>query len=280
MRLEDAVDELRRFVLANNGAKVTKSDLLRSYDWLSVTPSAISDLDQMYRRAYGGPDQAGAISGIVSQAMSESTLSLSSIETALEVETEPRIRPSDEDDGRRFFEDWYEDDPELTPGAIGVAVTTIEFTKPPTPRGRVLKLQTSFEALQKPKPLVPPPLPKSTWEHDDDDGDDVNDDNDEMNDKSEGRGNDDDGAPSQDDASDGDVTARPLDLLAAGFTPWGSSSIDQVLSAGVTNPGLDSIRPGPMTPNGYDDISPITRGEWGFLMCDAAPERTVPVGLC
>lgn len=23
---------------------------------------------------------------------------------------------------------------------------------------------------------------------------------------------------------------------------------------------------GPMTPNGYDDISPITRGEWGFLM--------------
>ncbi|KAL0473236.1 hypothetical protein QR685DRAFT_167993 [Neurospora intermedia] len=25
-------------------------------------------------------------------------------------------------------------------------------------------------------------------------------------------------------------------------------------------------RLGPMTPNGYDDISPITRGEWGFLM--------------
>jgi hypothetical protein len=25
---------------------------------------------------------------------------------------------------------------------------------------------------------------------------------------------------------------------------------------------------GPTTPNGYDDISPITRGEWGFLMVD------------
>jgi len=35
---------------------------------------------------------------------------------------------------------------------------------------------------------------------------------------------------------------------------------------------------GPMTPNGYDDISPITRGEWGFLM--AAKPKTARVEMC
>jgi hypothetical protein len=37
-------------------------------------------------------------------------------------------------------------------------------------------------------------------------------------------------------------------------------------------------RVGPMTPNGYDDISPITRGEWGFLMFGKG--RTAGVGTC
>ena len=35
---------------------------------------------------------------------------------------------------------------------------------------------------------------------------------------------------------------------------------------------------GPMTPNGYDDISPITRGEWGFLM-GAKAGKTVAVEM-
>ncbi|KAG6095390.1 hypothetical protein E4U14_008250 [Claviceps sp. LM454 group G7] len=64
LRLEDAVDELRRYVLAGNGAPVTKSHLFRAYDWLNVGPGAVADLDSMYKRAYGGPDQVGAIAGI------------------------------------------------------------------------------------------------------------------------------------------------------------------------------------------------------------------------
>ncbi len=36
---------------------------------------------------------------------------------------------------------------------------------------------------------------------------------------------------------------------------------------------------GPMTPNDYDDISPITRGEWGFLMGDQGG-RQVDVTTC
>ena len=30
---------------------------------------------------------------------------------------------------------------------------------------------------------------------------------------------------------------------------------------------------GPLTPNGYDDISPTTRGEWGFLFAGDAWKR-------
>jgi hypothetical protein len=37
-------------------------------------------------------------------------------------------------------------------------------------------------------------------------------------------------------------------------------------------------RIGPMTPNGYDDISPITRGEWGFLMFGKG--KTAKVEMC
>ncbi|KAK3302157.1 uncharacterized protein B0T15DRAFT_294680 [Chaetomium strumarium] len=37
-------------------------------------------------------------------------------------------------------------------------------------------------------------------------------------------------------------------------------------------------RVGPMTPNGYDDISPITRGEWGFLMFGKG--KTAKVETC
>lgn len=66
MRLEDAVDELRRLYLANGGRKVSHTDVWRSYDWLSVSKQALSDVDVMYRRAYGGAEGFGAIEGISS----------------------------------------------------------------------------------------------------------------------------------------------------------------------------------------------------------------------
>jgi hypothetical protein len=39
-------------------------------------------------------------------------------------------------------------------------------------------------------------------------------------------------------------------------------------------------RVGPMTPNGYDDISPVTRGEWGFLMGEGLIGRVARVETC
>ncbi|KAB5570094.1 hypothetical protein GE09DRAFT_1170954 [Coniochaeta sp. 2T2.1] len=53
--LEDAVDELRRLVLAQGGRKLRKSVLQSNFAWLGpVSDSALSDVTRMYRRAYGG----------------------------------------------------------------------------------------------------------------------------------------------------------------------------------------------------------------------------------
>lgn len=210
LRLEDAVDELRRLVLANNGCKISKADLLRSYDWLSVSHSAVSDLDRMYKRAYGGPDGAGAISG-TGPARAQPVL-------------EPAIRSEDK------AED--ESDAEEEASSVGIALTTHESPEPKSPKGPVLKLQTSFD-----------PLPRRL----------------------------------EDPEEDGDRTARPSDWLPIMIQPWNPSSIDEVLS-----PGWSPARLGPRTPNGYDDISPITRGEWGFLMVDDAFKgaKTATVETC
>ena len=65
-------------------------------------------------------------------------------------------------------------------------------------------------------------------------------------------------------------TAIPSGWLPIMLHLCHSSSIDEVLSAGVLSPGPSPAGFGPRTPNDYDDISPTTRGEWGFLMIDDA----------
>ncbi|PTB74213.1 hypothetical protein M440DRAFT_1337943 [Trichoderma longibrachiatum ATCC 18648] len=197
-RLEDAVDELRRYVLATNGAKVPRADLVRSYDWLGVSASAIADLDRMYRRAYGGPDRVGGIAGMPSSSF------LSPSSTIL-------------DDG-----------------IVKVAMTAVKFSRPPTPRriGPPLKLQTDFS----PKPTSPvePDKPAEV--------------------------------PKIEEPDEQVHTARPVDRSMASV--WNTRfTIDQMLSPN-SNTDLQPHSPaiGPMTPHGYDDISPVTRGEWGFLM--------------
>ena len=193
LRLEDPVDELRRCVLSN-GVGTTRTELLCSYEALSVSDAAVEELDCMYRRAYGGPEQMGAIAGM----------------------------PQPDDFG------WLDDPPDIRPSMIGLALTTAEPSKPSTPRVPVLKLLTNFDVSS-----------QSVWEEDDDD----------------------------------ECTARPIDsALPGGFAPWNISS-EYLLNA-------TSIH-GPMTPNGYDDISPITRGEWGILMGGSALSgRVAAVETC
>lgn len=79
---------------------------------------------------------------------------------------------------------------------------------------------------------------------------------------------------------DEDLTARPKsghpNTLAFGPPKWNSMSIDELINDVETRVS----HMGPMTPNGYDDISPITRGEWGFLMVGDAWKKTAAVETC
>lgn len=61
--LRDAVDQLRRCVLAQQGP-VSREELLRAYD-ISVHSAAIYDVEESYRRAYGGSRREGGIAGSV-----------------------------------------------------------------------------------------------------------------------------------------------------------------------------------------------------------------------
>lgn len=179
----------------------------------------------MYKRAYGGVEQVGAIAGMGAARKRHRPVH------------EPFIRPDDEFREEQITEEKEEEeevivvieeeDMEEGQENIGLALTTGSWSKsPPTPKiaAPVLKLQTNFDA------------------------------------------------PSQDQADDGELTAKPVDQLPIIIRPWPVSSIDQVLSATVLSPARSSMRSsarmGPKTPNGYEDISPITRGEWGFLTTD------------
>ncbi|KAK8125450.1 uncharacterized protein PG998_001209 [Apiospora kogelbergensis] len=244
--MEDAVDELRRLVLANGGRPVTKADLHRRYDWIGVSASALGDVERMYRRAYGGCDRVGA------------------------------------------FEVTAEEAP------------VVKIGTPPSPKGPVLKLQTKFDDK---KPASAPvrqsdakqpglirPVPTKAAAATFGTGEEA-----PKPQKPSRQGNDDfmitldglDIGNNGPDEEDGDLTARPFTTgrpfwnSAAAAEP--SSSIDEMMLmasqkllspvAAAENPRISRLsvssasqrHDGPMTPNGYDDISPITRGEWGFL---------------
>ncbi|KFA46573.1 hypothetical protein S40293_08424 [Stachybotrys chartarum IBT 40293] len=219
MRLEDAVDELRRYILANNGCKISKADLLRAYDWLGVTNASILDLDSMYRRAYGGPDEVGGIAGMPSRPPAHLL--------------EPRIKLGDEDEL-----DFHDEDDVLGAKIRLTAPPKSPLRKPATPKGPLLKLQTNFESPR----AVPCKIKAGTG------------------------------------VRNHDFTLDQPPVLPQTWNPF---SIDEILgtqtlgTGDVTSPSLlspiqGSRIPGPLTPNGYDDISPITRGEWGMLLGGSA----------
>ncbi|OTA66426.1 hypothetical protein K449DRAFT_430734 [Hypoxylon sp. EC38] len=209
-RIEDAVDSLRRLVLANGGRPVSRSDLYRSYDWLG----------SMYRRAYGGPERTGAF---------EMT----------QEEREREARP-----------------------VVKIGTPPPPKTPPKSQTTPVLKLNTKLATatttrIFKPKAkTVPIPVPqigknKDKSEAEKPQGPEVT----ELEIKI-------DNLAAEESDGDGEEeeerTARPIQ----GLSFWNGASIDELLSPCDTR---QSQRLGPMTPNGYEDISPITRGEWGFL---------------
>ncbi|RYO75610.1 hypothetical protein DL766_004244 [Monosporascus sp. MC13-8B] len=216
-RIEDAVDELRRLVLANGGRQVSRADLHRSYDWIGVNASALADVERMYRRAYGGRERTGAFE-------------VAPDELEREARTAKVARAAQ---------------------AAVVKIGTPPSSKDPTP---VLKIITSIAAGD-PKFIRPKPHSLShpvaaerkdlVIEEDREIKVDVI-------------------RPGEGDEEDGDRTALPIQ----GMSFWdglGASIGEMLQEEQRDNEDRQSRRVGPITPNGYDDISPVTRGEWGFL---------------
>ncbi|KAI0840469.1 hypothetical protein F5Y06DRAFT_241210 [Hypoxylon sp. FL0890] len=220
-RIEDAVDSLRRLVLANGGRPVSRSDLYRSYDWLGVNARALRDVESMYRRAYGGPERIGAF----------------------EITQEERER-------------------EATRPAVKIGAPPPPKTPPKTQTTPVLKLNTQLATatttrIFKPKAKAVP-IPQRDTSKDKSEAEKAQEAADviELEIKIDNLA----AEESDEEEEEEERTARPIQ----GLSFWnGASSIDELLSPCDTT--RQSQRLGPTTPNGYDDISPITRGEWGFL---------------
>ncbi|KAI0420058.1 hypothetical protein F5X98DRAFT_362133 [Xylaria grammica] len=256
-RLEDAVDCLRRLVLSNGSRPISKADLYRSFDWMGVNSTALADVERMYKRAYGGPERRGPFEL-------------------------PHV-PKDQE---------HEQEHEADTKRMGFI--KIETPPPPPKMTPVLKLNTNITTTPgviRPKPKAVPQAPAAAIKAN-------------MNRKLRGAQEFNGGAHGEkrnmteepgigfeglemgveqgDNCSDNDRTPHPLRNGPVMFGPNGntlSMSIDELLSPCDNR---QSQRFGPRTPNGYDDISPITRGEWGFLFKGDAwtQGRTVVVETC
>ncbi|KAL2752807.1 hypothetical protein ACRALDRAFT_2029948 [Sodiomyces alcalophilus JCM 7366] len=248
-RLEDAVDELRRLVLVRRRA-TSHAELLRSYDGLRVSAAALAEVDRMYRRAYGGVEKAGAIDGVGVAGTTER-------EGDEDGEKKKRRRKMNEDTGQDQTEQaapqsaWDSDSEpqEEVDFPIVMLGPARKSSTPSLRRTPVLKLQTQFDAA-KPSPPIqhthnPPPV-----------------------------------RPENSDEDRMLLTVRPA-RESRQVAIWSPISIAEVLGDDGRS---TSQAEGPMTPNGYDDISPITRGEWGFLMGGATGGvhhiRTAAVVTC
>lgn len=238
-RLEDAVDALRRLVLANGGRPISKSDLFRSYDWLGVNSRALKDVESMYRRAYGGLDRTGAFE-MTHEERERETKPVIKLGAPPPPKTPPRTQTT----------------PILKLNTQLATATTTRIFKP------TAKLVPQVATQKAPPPIVvdaekrEADKPHGTGDtkqaeikidsflYDDNDDDDGNE-NREENDGKE---------------DEGDRTARPI---PPGLAFWNGASIDSMMLS--PRESQQSQRLGPLTPNGYEDISPVTRGEWGFL---------------
>ncbi|KAI1825235.1 hypothetical protein F4861DRAFT_538141 [Xylaria intraflava] len=251
LRLEDAVDSLRRLVLSNGDRPVLKAELYRSFDWMGVNSIALADVERLYKRAYGGPEQRG-----------------------------PFEIPSIVEDEER----------EQTPGTEPKRKGFVKLGTPPPPKKQVtpgLKVNTNICTrvhLVRPKPraaarrLVPDceiKLARESRVEGDDDGDGIEIRIDASQIITDQSYEDDDSTTQPITLRDGPV---PRSLLWFSNNSF-ATSIDEMLSH---SDGRQSEDGGPVTPNGYDDISPTTRGEWGFLFKGDAwtQPRTAVVETC
>lgn len=89
LRLEDAVDELRRYVLSSTAGRrrLLKSTLVQAYDWLGpVNDTALAAVTEMYSRAYGAETDMGVEDDLV-QWTSRGSATGTSVDASPEVQS-------------------------------------------------------------------------------------------------------------------------------------------------------------------------------------------------
>lgn len=276
-RLEDAVDELRRYVLAHAGRGVPRGHLVRAYDGLlGLSDKALRDVQRMYARAYGGLERDGGIEPDALAAHPPATLpptpppkeeAAAAAAPAAEEEEEELPAQAGRTPSPPTPEEMVA--PMMIPSPVSVAsatprmspVTVVSSTTPrtsprtsPAMKNPALKLQTTFGApagvgfklrraaldASQLQWNIPIHIDEATSP-----SSDIEEDDDEESDER------------------AQLTARPGDGPKGLLSRWGVASLDEVL----LSPDDDrNHHLGPMTPKDYDDISPITRGEWGFLV--------------
>lgn len=223
--IEDAVDSLRRLVLANGGRPVSRSDLHRSYDWLGVNARALRDVESMYKRAYGGPEKSGAFEKTVG----EREVQAATATTVVKIGAPPP--------------------PKSPPRTQTTPVLKLNTQLATATTARIFKPKARAVAVAEKEKSRPEGATATTEKKKTQQAEVV-----EIEIKISN------GEDSEDDNEDGDRTARPIQYMPL----WNAGvSIDELMLSPCDS--RQSQRLGPTTPNGYDDISPITRGEWGFL---------------
>ncbi|KAM0812637.1 hypothetical protein AB5N19_12628 [Seiridium cardinale] len=267
-RIEDAVDELRRLVLSRGGRRLERGELYGCYAWIGVSAGALGDVERMYRRAYGGVMNMGAFE--------EAVRTTAAITTIAKLD-EGKTKEKEQDEQTEWPLKMSVARTPSTPASV------VKIGKPPTPKASpkahtpVLKLQTTFEkpvTIQKPSVIRPTAVKPSSAPA----AKDAN-----QNEVLELEIKIDAFSDNEDEEEDGDLTARPTASASSGAAGHGMSfwsGIDEMLArrdqpeavavAVAVSPVIQRLRAsqqrlGPVTPNGYDDISPVTRGEWGFL---------------
>ncbi|KAH7041154.1 uncharacterized protein B0I36DRAFT_344782 [Microdochium trichocladiopsis] len=287
--------------------QVPRSDLHRSYDWIRVSPSALAAVERMYKRAYGGPAQVGAFEPSPAEEEERERE-----RREREQEEQDRREHQEALMRRRMVKIGTPPPGRATPVAGRATPMAGRTTSPPLKISTVdLGNNTLLKpTLIRPTPVSSPPLSimtaQSPQQRDSPASISPVHESPEQEQrqrqpqlsprrlngktpkltlqtaaaieikiekvKTEGE---DEAKDGDDESEHGDRTARPFH----GMPFW--SNIDELLSP-VDGKGerRKSDKLGPMTPNGYDDISPITRGEWGFLFSREGTwneNRTAPV---
>jgi len=194
--LTSAVNQLHRLTLAQNGRRITKGYLMRSYEWLGVSLTALVDVNEGYKIAFGGQERKG---GIVSEMVDSQLLTTPPLKSNFHLSMPP---------------------PKLQKMKLTLrCAEEVEVGESAQGREKINPTSCgSAEAFRRPR------------------------------------------------------TASALERGEDGFFR---------LKEMQTEDKGPHLR-GPHTPNGFEDITPVTRGEWCFLMVgdDWKGGRTAPVEIC